>query len=114
MVPVRLPPPSGAFYCGDLMPKPKSHVTTPLTFAEAIQDKLIAVPGDRTAFLKFRRNNQSFALETYLSNSPECDRLRSPSSSTRDVLYVEVGTYRKGISTRAITEDVTDAMARVR
>ncbi len=97
------------------MPKANSHsANSPLTFAEAIQDKLDTIPGDRTCFLKYRRKGESFSLETYLCNSPECDRLRAPSASDYNTRFIEVGTYRRGIATRALVEDVTDAMARVR
>lgn len=97
------------------MPRANSHTANlPLTMAESVKDQLEAVPGARTAFLKYSRKNESFKVESYLINDPTIDRLRAPSSSTYDTRYLEVGTYTRGVSTRDLAEDINDTMARVR
>lgn len=97
------------------MPRANSHsANLPLTMAESFVQKLEDIPGQRVLFLRYKRSGESFLAESFKTNDPECDKLRSPASSGKSISWLEVGTYSRGVTVRQVRDDISETMARVR
>lgn len=78
---------------------------TPIEIAEQIAERVESVPWPLVAFLEKTRQ-ENIRVHTYKTTDPEPDRLRHKNSPN----VRELGTYKAGITTRDITQDVLEAM----